>query len=66
MENTEIFKRLKDRFGSHSEAARFVGITPRHYRRIRQGGYKHKGAAPIIMLLERIARASRPRSSGRG
>jgi hypothetical protein len=29
---------LEKHFGNHSEAARALGITPRHYRRIRKSG----------------------------
>ena len=60
MTNQEIFERLEKRFGTHSEVARYVGITPRHYRNLRSKKYEpKKKRPPIMVLLERIAKASR-------
>jgi hypothetical protein len=47
MEN--LFKQLEEKYGTHSDVARVLGITPRHYRKIRSG------IAPLTDTLELLA-----------
>lgn len=49
------FEQLQKKFGSHSEAARQLGISIRHYARIRAGDCAH----PLTMrvIREEIAKA---------
>ena len=37
-ETVELFTLLKKMFGSHVKAAKGLGISPRHYRRMRNSG----------------------------
>lgn len=38
LDSTQI---LKDYYGSHVQAAAVLGISPRHYRKARQEGFKN-------------------------
>ena len=44
-------KELKRRYGTHGQVANELGVTPRHYLRIRRG--KHV-TPTVLMLIERI------------
>jgi hypothetical protein len=45
------FDVLRERFGSHSEAARYLGIEPSYYRYIRRNKVMSKGLARLIQLV---------------
>lgn len=49
----EIFDQLRDRYGSHSQVAREIGIDPRHYRIVRNDG---KASAGLVKLIQMIAK----------
>ena len=44
------FNKLKKLFGSHTAAAIFFEITPRHYRRIRAGSSKPRKALRELII----------------
>jgi len=56
------YEALKNKFGSHSAAAREMGITPRHYRYIRSTGKLPKPLGHLIDLLLRDSSTSREAS----
>ena len=43
---------LEKHFGNHSQAARFIGMSPRNYRNIRSG--KHRPSQVVQNLIENI------------
>lgn len=45
------FETLKKHFGSHSAAARALGLDVRHYRRIRETGRMSASTRKLIALL---------------
>lgn len=47
------FEILKGHYGNHSRVARALGITPRHYRVIRNGA---GGGTPIRLLIKHMAK----------
>jgi hypothetical protein len=48
MKNPTLFNRLKKKYGNHTEVAQALGITPRHYRRIR-GAISIKPSLRMLM-----------------
>lgn len=44
------FKILKKHYGNHSAVSKILGITPEHYRRIRNG--HHPGSIMLINLIK--------------
>jgi len=58
MDNYEL---LEKRFGNHTKVAQRLRITPRHYRRIRNGQLKpSKPLASLIQLIVRDIEAQNP------
>ncbi len=51
MEISDAFATLKERFGNHSLAAHHLGMTPEHYRALRNGrAHISKRTAEFIIL----------------
>ena len=46
-----VFDDLKSKYGSHSDAARYLGIQPRQYREIRRTRRATKTLHKLILLL---------------
>jgi hypothetical protein len=56
----KCFSILKSRHGNHSNVARFLGITPEHYRRVRRTGKMSALLARAILLeVERSAQTDK-------
>lgn len=55
----EHFEALRSRYGSHSAAARHLGIDRRHYLRIRRGIHQNTSTMRYI-LAEATAAMSEP------
>ena len=47
----ELFDQLRDRYGSHSQVAREIGIDPRHYRLVRNDRKVSASLAKLIQLI---------------
>lgn len=50
------FVELKKKYGSHSRVAILLGITPRHYVRLRNGETKAKKS--ILFLIEHLLKSA--------
>jgi len=54
----EKFAKLKSHYGSHSEVARKLGITPRHYQNMRKSPEKIRNV--YIKLMDYLILHIRP------
>jgi hypothetical protein len=52
------FEALRVRFGSHSEAARRLGVQPSHYRYVRRTGKMSESLATLIQYLSEEQQAA--------
>lgn len=52
MEISDAFSILKKRFGTHSSAAHHLGITPEHYRALRNGRAHIKRSTADLIILK--------------
>ena len=50
----KFYKKLKTKFGDHSEAARAIGIHPRYYRSVRSGN--RNPSERLIRLIKLTAK----------
>lgn len=61
MEISDAFATLKERFGNHSLAATHLGMTPEHYRALRNGrAHIKKSTADLIILKAMTAAQDGP------
>ena len=64
MEISDAFTVLRKHFGTHSAAAIHLGITPEHYRAIRNGRqHIKKSTADLIILKAMTAAQDAPDST---
>lgn len=47
----KVFAQLRERFGNDAKTAEALGITPRHYSRVKIARYAKPSLAKLIMLL---------------